>query len=142
MFAMTADRELAAEVTDEAFARALQHWDRVSVMAEPDAWVYRVAVNVARRMGRRRALERSLLIRAVSHRVAEPRDDVDMSEMLAPLTERQRLAVVLRYVADLPERTIAEVMGVARGTVASTLADARRVLREVLRDDVVAEERS
>jgi RNA polymerase sigma-70 factor (ECF subfamily) len=34
----------------------------------------------------------------------------------------------LRYVADLTEAQVAEVMGVARGTVASTLSDARRRL--------------
>ena len=43
---------------------------------------------------------------------------------------RQRTAVVLRYVADMTESDIAEAMGITRGTVSSTLADARRRMAE------------
>ena len=46
------------------------------------------------------------------------------------LPDRQRMAVVLRYLADLTEPDIATIMGVSRGTVASTLADARRSLAD------------
>jgi DNA-directed RNA polymerase specialized sigma24 family protein len=44
------------------------------------------------------------------------------------------LAIVLRYVHDLPEATIAEAMNIARGTVASTLAAAQANLRSALSD--------
>jgi len=54
------------------------------------------------------------------------------------LPERQRLAVVPRYVSDLTEHQIAEVMGVRRGIVASTLAVARARLAEALCDDDVS----
>jgi predicted RNA polymerase sigma factor len=39
----------AAEATDEAMARALASWDRVSGMDAPIGWSKRVALNVARR---------------------------------------------------------------------------------------------
>jgi RNA polymerase sigma-70 factor (ECF subfamily) len=48
------------------------------------------------------------------------------------LPERQRAAVVLRYVADLPEKDIGLVLGVARGTVAASLAHARKNLAGAL----------
>jgi DNA-directed RNA polymerase specialized sigma24 family protein len=50
-------------------------------------------------------------------------------QVVATLPARQQLAVILRYVHDLPEATIAEAMGVARGTVASTLNAAHTNLR-------------
>jgi len=50
------------------------------------------------------------------------------------LPDRQRTAIVLRYVADLPEVDIAEAMHVSRGTVASNLSDARRSLARYLGD--------
>ncbi len=65
-----------------------------------------------------------------------------MWELVRDLPERQRQAVVLRYLADLDERDIAEAMGVTRGTVSSTLFDARRRLAQLLETPDVAEERS
>lgn len=38
------DFELAHEATAEAFARALERWDRVSAMERPGGWTYRVAL--------------------------------------------------------------------------------------------------
>ena len=40
---------------------------------------------------------------------------------LAALPERQRLALFLRYYADLDYAGIAEALGVSRGTVSATL---------------------
>jgi RNA polymerase sigma-70 factor (ECF subfamily) len=54
---------------------------------------------------------------------------------VAKLPDRQRTAVVLRYVADLPEADIAAAMKVSRGTVASTLSDARKALARHLSDE-------
>ncbi len=47
---------------------------------------------------------------------------------------RAHTAVVLRYVPDLTEAEVAEVMGVAPGTVAATLSNARRRLAVLLAD--------
>jgi RNA polymerase sigma factor (sigma-70 family) len=141
MLALTGDRDVASDATDEAFSRAWRHWEQVDEMVSPDGWVYRVALNVARTRARRRSLERRLLPRLVNRtEVAAPAGEVwDLVHELAP---RQRVAVVLRYVADLDERSIAEVMGVTRGTVASTLSAARHSLGIALSADDVAEERS
>jgi RNA polymerase sigma factor (sigma-70 family) len=138
---LSGDRDVAADATDEAFSRALQHWSRVSHMESPEGWTYRVAVNVVRRMGRRRTLERRLLRRLAVSDVA-PAPEGEVWDLVRSLTTRQRTAVVLRYVADLAETDIAAAMGVTRGTVASTLADARRRLRDALAECDVAEEPS
>jgi DNA-directed RNA polymerase specialized sigma24 family protein len=138
---LSGDRDLAAEATDEALSRALQHWDRVREMDAPAAWTYQVAVNVIRRIGRRRALERRLLWR-LAPRAAMSAPGGEVWDLVRSLPDRQRTAVVLRYVADLAEKDIATVMGVTRGTVASTLADARRSLALLLAQPDVAEESS
>jgi RNA polymerase sigma-70 factor (ECF subfamily) len=62
-------------------------------------------------------------------------------ELVRALPRRQRTAIVLRYAADLPEADIAIAMGVTRGTVSSTLADARRALARMLDADEELEER-
>src|SRR6478609_1800788 len=44
---MTGDAEQAADVLQEAYARAWQRWGRVSNLADPSAWVRTVAWRVA-----------------------------------------------------------------------------------------------
>jgi RNA polymerase sigma factor (sigma-70 family) len=53
---------------------------------------------------------------------------------LALLPERQRLALFLRYYADLDYAGIAEALGIARGTVSATLHAARSNLRTKLKE--------
>jgi RNA polymerase sigma factor (sigma-70 family) len=127
----------AREATDEAFARALDRWDRVRDMAAAGGWVYRVALNVLRRRMRRAALERRLLARQPE--AVMPAAAVEIWDLVRDLPERQRTAVVLRYVADLPEREVAAAMGIARGTVSATLVAARTRLGKAITEgaDVV-----
>jgi DNA-directed RNA polymerase specialized sigma24 family protein len=139
LLVLAGDRDLAVDAADEALSRALQHWDRVCEMDSPEAWTYTVAVNVIRRAARRRALERRLLWRLASREVM-PAPGGEVWDLVRSLPDRQRTAMVLRYIADLPEAEIASVMGVTRGTIASTLADARHALAEVLAEPDVAEE--
>src|SRR4029079_18812786 len=115
------------------------HWKRVHAMESPGGWTQRVALNELRRRLRRRRVEAHLLPRfAGGDHELTPSGEV--WELVRALPERQRVAVVLRYVADLTEPDIAIAMGVARGTVASTLAAARARLAGVLINDDVEED--
>lgn len=130
-----ADRSLAEEATAEAFARAWAEWHRVRVMASPVGWVYQVGLNHARGGFRRRRLERRAL-RTRQEVVAPPDEPNDaLWAAVALLAPRARMAIGLRYVADLSETQVAELMGIARGTVAATLHSARRQLADRLAPD-------
>ncbi len=59
----------------------------------------------------------------------------DIEAAIAGLPRRQRLAVQLRYYADLDVNDIAAVMCCSAGTVKSTLHDARGALRSRLGED-------
>jgi RNA polymerase sigma-70 factor (ECF subfamily) len=113
------DALLAEEAAQESFTRAYVHWRRVSLMDRPDGWVYVVAVRVAtRRRPRidptdRRGSEADIADVVVSHET--------LRTAIERLPERQRLAIVLRYLADLPVVDVAAAMGCAAGTVKSTL---------------------
>ena len=137
------DVSLAEEATAEAFARALERWERVSQMDSPAGWVFTVARNLLRRRWTRRRIRARLLEGHGPDRTErfEPLQ-AEIWETVAQLPPRQREAVALRYIADLTEAQVAEAMGVAPGTVASTLHDARARLRPLLsdrRDDVRSE---
>jgi RNA polymerase sigma factor (sigma-70 family) len=130
------DTCLAAEVVDEAFARAYERWPRVGGMTSPDGWTYRTALNVLRRRQRRVRLEHQLhLRRGPSDARALPPDwSLEVWDALLRLPRRERTAVALRYVADLSTEDIAAAMRIAPGTVGATLHSARRRLAAALAD--------
>ena len=127
------DVDLARDAADEAFVRALSKAEAISRMEAPEAWVYKVALNVMRRRQRRRAIEERLFRwPRVEPSTSGPEPHPELWEAVKALPERQKLAVVLRYIADLTEPEIAAVMGISRGTVAATLAAGRSRLADQL----------
>ena len=138
----TGDPSLGEEVAAEAFARALTSWSRVGAMECPGGWVYTVALREAQRTWRRSRLEQRCLERLGRERAAPaPAPDDDLWRAVARLPPRARTAIALRYVADLPEAEIADVMNIARGTVAATLSNARKQLALALRPVLNGENR-
>src|SRR3546814_17777280 len=78
-------------------------------------------------------MERRLLRRGVRERSLAPPAG-EAWEVVRSLPPRQRAVVVLRYVADLSQSEIAEVLGVTRSTVSTTLTAAPRALAPMLDD--------
>ena len=133
MWAMSGDRELAADVVEEAFSRALARCDRVSRMDAPGGWVRMVAVNLVRRSVRRRALEAKALFRRGEPRFPEaPTPDVELWAAVQALPLRQREVIALRYLADYTEAGTAAALGISEGATSASLAKARRRLAEAL----------
>lgn len=125
--------EAAADAVQEAFIEADRRWRRISNYDDPDAWVRRVALN--RLLAGRRNQARRAEILATIRPVAPDdltADQMDLRRAVAGLPERMRLTVCLHYLADLPVDEVADALGVAPGTVKSSLHDARRRLRSVL----------
>lgn len=135
-WALTGDRAVAEELTQEAFLRAHQRWRRVGAYDNPGAWVRRVAVNLATSDRRRRAAERRALERAGSRSrpgdPADPATEVVGSDRfwraVRTLPDRQAAVVALHYLEDRSVADIAEVLDVAEGTVKAHLHRARAAL--------------
>jgi RNA polymerase sigma-70 factor (sigma-E family) len=120
----------AEEAAQEAFVKAWIRWGRVGRMDHPAGWVYVVAIRHALRgRGRLRVREEDKPANDVGEIGSEVVERVSGEAALMSLAERQRVAVVLRYYADLPVAEIAAAMGCSVGTVKSTLHAALRRLR-------------
>lgn len=118
----------ADDVAQEAVARALMAWDRIGTYARP--WVVRVATNLA--IGTIRGQERLCGLDAVGDAAARDAGTdlrLDLRVALGNLPVRQRQAVTLRYLVDLDEAAVADLLGCSRGAVKRHLHRAAAALR-------------
>lgn len=133
MLVLTGDQHLADDIVDEAAARCLKRWRDGPALDDPTAWTYRVAVNLVRRRARRAALERTAtnyLRGETAATLSEP--SIELWREVAALPQRQRTAVVLRYLAGLSQPQVAEAMGISTGAASASLTAARHRLAERL----------
>lgn len=141
LVALTGNHAEAQDVVHEAYTRAWQRWDRVGEYADPEAWVRTVARRVAvSRWRRGRAALTAYRRIGPARPVAGP--DVESLTLLAALGKlpfKQREALVLYHLLELPVAQIAEETGVPEGTVKARLARGRRALAALLDADLAEE---
>lgn len=130
-FLVLQDRGRAEEVTQDAFLRLYERWGSAVVFEHPQGWVRRVAVRDAiRRAKRERVIPVVVLVDAPNGGDRLP--DVDLLRAVGTLPPKQRAAVALHYLGDLPVNEVAERMEVAPATVRQHLFRARSHLAECL----------
>ena len=137
------DAELARDLTQETLVRVWVNWRKVRKMDRPDLWTKRVALNLATSQFRRRRTERIIHGRistgVMLEEVEEGSDRVAVRAALMRLSERQRTAIVLRYLEDLSVDQTADLMSCSAGTVKKLTARGLVGLRACVREDVEVE---
>lgn len=132
-------RATAEDLAQEAFVRAHRDWAAVATYDKPEAWVRRVAVNLAISAQRRRANEGRALLRLASRTEATvapaSTGDDELWAAVRQLPARQAAAVALRYVEDLSVAEIAAALGCAEGTAKALLHQGRTALAARLHED-------
>jgi RNA polymerase sigma factor (sigma-70 family) len=129
--AIVGDADQARDAVHDGFVRAVRHRRRFRGESL-EGWIWRIVVNAARR---RRADERRAHIEAPSAQPGLSSENGDLRALVAALPERQRIALFLRYYADLDYRSIADALGVKPGTVAAHLHAAHETLRGQLQEE-------
>jgi RNA polymerase sigma factor (sigma-70 family) len=135
------DQADAEDAAAEAMARALVAWDRVGSLPYRDAWVMRVAANVAIDMARRRDRRAAPpLARPSAPPAGDMGEDValglDIRHALVGLSKRQREVVILRWIAGLTEQEVAGCLNLSRSAVKSHTRRGLDALREQLGGEV------
>ena len=139
MYGLTADHGEAQDLVQEAYARALARPKAFLEVADPEAWLRTVAVNLARTRWRRRRLFDTMIR---SGRVAASPDSVPganpnrvlLVAALARLSRPTRETIVLHHLADLSVQEVADTLDVPVGTVKARLSRGRTLLAEMLRE--------
>jgi RNA polymerase sigma-70 factor (ECF subfamily) len=141
--AVAGSRSDAEEAVQEAFVRALGLTGRRAVVDEPEAWLYRVSINVIRSKWRR-VLAGGRVMATVGARAevaSGPDAETDARLVLLAALKRlpfeQREALALHYLADLSVEAIAVRLGSPVGTVKARLARGRQALAKLLAGDPV-----
>jgi len=130
----------AQDLTQEAFIKALQRSDQLKDGDKATHWLSRIATNTAldflRRHGRYTFCE---IDEAPEYECESPEEILlrgeqreYLEEGLGVLTPRERAALVLRDVEDLPAEEVARQLDCSKATVRSHIANARTKVRKFL----------
>jgi RNA polymerase sigma factor (sigma-70 family) len=138
LYGILGDAAAAEDCVQEAFVQAFKAWPRWRPEAPVEAWLHRIAFNVARSHQRRQRIrEVGELIR----RIGRPAESPDPAEVviqgqLLPVLRRMpsqlSAAVVLRHYHGYTNREIAYALGVSERTVGSRIRKGLAQLRSEL----------
>jgi RNA polymerase sigma-70 factor (sigma-E family) len=120
------DREEAEDVVQATLVDCYRHWTRVQKADRVDAYVHRILVNRFRKSRRRHRRHEvatdPIPDTGVVDCGAESDARTDLDRVLKRLSVDHRTVLVLRFVADLTEQQVADVLGIPVGTVKSRVS--------------------
>lgn len=131
---LVGDRGRAEELTQDAFVRLVPH---LSATDNPGGYLRVVLVNLCRDHSRRQAMAR----RHPQHPEPDapppglPAASSAVWQALQQLPDRQRIALSMRFYADLPTEEIAQILEVRPATVRSLIHRGLAALKEVVPRD-------
>ena len=122
-YLVTGEAGAADDLAADAFVEVWNHWARVVAADSPVAYARGIVTNLARQWIKRQARERHGMLRLGLLRRDRSDPDtpavLDVRAALSRLPVRRRECVVLRYAFDVPEREVAEILGISVGAVKS-----------------------
>jgi RNA polymerase sigma-70 factor, ECF subfamily len=128
--AVAGDEQSGADAVHDAFVQAVRNRRSFRGEGPVEAWLWRMVVNAAKKR-----IAGSLPTRPEElSEVQENGFGDPVRSAVAALPERQRLALFLRYYADLDYESIAAALGISSGTVGATLNAAHAALRNALEE--------
>lgn len=134
LWRVTGDEQAANDLTQEVFFRAWRQFEKLRAYDRPEAWLFRVATNLAlneRRHQRVAGPAMSLLghERASGDHAAQLAERAALRAALDGLPARQRVAFVLRELYGHSCDEIADMLGLSHAAAKMTLSRARERLR-------------
>jgi RNA polymerase sigma-70 factor (sigma-E family) len=137
-FLLTQDWAAAEDLVQTALVKAWFAWPRIGGAPEP--YVRKIIVNTQTSLLRRTWRSREITSAALPDQAkdldlfGEANDRDVVWAALRRLPRRQRAVLVLRFIDDLPEAQVAELLGCSIGTVKS---QASKALAKLRIDDVL-----
>jgi RNA polymerase sigma-70 factor (ECF subfamily) len=129
---LTGNRQEAEEVMQDAFVRLLERWDRMDRIRDPDAYLFRVAMNVFRNRYRRvkLAMRRTIASDLATDDLAVVEDRDEVIRLLRGLTPQQRQVAVLTWILGYSSEETGRLLGIRASTVRVLTSRARATMQE------------
>jgi RNA polymerase sigma-70 factor (sigma-E family) len=129
----------AEDLLQASLVRLYRAWPRLDVSASPaDAYLRKIVVNTRRSWWQARWRRESPVASVPDTATPGFEDRYALGSLvraaLAGLPRRQRAVLVLRYIEDLPEASVADLLGCSAGTVKTHAHRGLRALRASLGD--------
>jgi RNA polymerase sigma-70 factor, ECF subfamily len=135
IYRMVGNVDDAQDLTQETFIKALQRQTQLKDLDRAAHWLSRIAANTAidfLRRSKRYAVSDGVELAEMRSHCETPEESLLRGEYrnqlgggLAMLTERERTALVLRDIEDMPADQVARQMNCSMATVRSHIANAR-----------------
>ncbi len=145
---ISGNTEEAEDLTQETFIRAYEHMSGFRSLSHPRTWLYRIAINQS--ISFKRRLKRWRMKRAdddgefpgfsqmsvpSSEQTTEWKILAERAHvLLKELPERQRTAVILRVIRELPYDEVSEIMNISTGGAKANVHQGLKKLRTMLED--------
>ena len=141
---LTGNREDSADLTQQAFCKAVSHWGQFDGKCQPATWLHGILINCVRDWFRGKARrntkefhEWALVNTASVHEGAdETLDRVErlgrLRQAIEALSEDLRRPFVAAVIDGHTYKEVAEMLSIPVGTVAYRVYQARRNLRDVM----------
>ncbi len=139
------DSAAASDITQQVFLKLMTRVGQFQSRAEFSTWLYRLVTNTC--LDRHRSLKRWVFFGSAddAEKIAAPQrtksveqeySDMEISRTvqaaIQELKPKFRIAILLKYFDDLSYEEMASVLQISKGTVASRLNRAHRMLSEKL----------
>ena len=130
-YRMVGSREEARDLAQEAMARVLERWDRVSRMDDPEGYAYRTELNLHRNALRRLAVAARRQVHREGPEDPEATDRrLDLLRAIRSLPRAQREALVLLEWLGYSAEEAGRLLGIEAASVRGRLHRARERLRD------------
>jgi len=137
LWLVSRDRHEAEELTQDAFVKVWERWDRVRELEDPQGYLYRTGMNLFRNRRRRAglALRRAFRLAPAPDDQMQTVDDRDaIVRALGRLTPAQRAALVLMDLVGFTSEEAGRALGVRPSTVRVLAARGRTMFRQQIGD--------
>jgi RNA polymerase sigma factor (sigma-70 family) len=132
IYLLTGNNSEAEDLAEEAMFRVFVRWDQVRAMASPTGYLYRTALNLARRRFRHRRKEASLEHVPLQDLHDRVERRVMVRRAVRTLSQDQREAIILTDWLDLSAAEVGSILGITAEAVRARTHRAREALRSLI----------